>query len=182
MIRIISGKWRGKKIQAPDSLPVRPTTDRAKESLFNWLSFRINFEGIKVLDLFAGTGNISYEFISRGADKICAIDENARCADFIKKNFSLLKADNAVVRKLKLPAGLTEFSGPFDIIFADPPYDFENYSGLIEFITSGTLMDEKSILIVEHDGSLKVDENPYFLETRKYGKVHFTYFTKNNEE
>ncbi|MEZ5173062.1 MAG: 16S rRNA (guanine(966)-N(2))-methyltransferase RsmD [Bacteroidia bacterium] len=182
MIRIISGKWRGKKIQAPESLPVRPTTDRAKESLFNWLSFRINFEGIKVLDLFAGTGNISYEFISRGAEKVYAVDADARCADFVRKNFKLLKAENSIVRKLNLPAGLTEFAGPFDIIFADPPYNFENYAGLIESVTSGTLMGETSIFIVEHDGSLKPENNPYFMETRKYGKVHFTYFTKNMEE
>ena len=181
MIRIISGKWRGKKIAAPNTLPVRPTTDRAKEGLFNWLNFRIDFEGISVLDLFAGTGNIGYEFLSRGADQIVCIDEDKQCVAFMNKVFASLGANHTRAIQARIPDELVKMRRSFDIIFADPPYSYAEYHQLITQVTESELMHQKSWFILEHDGSLEFDTTPCFVETRKYGKVHFTFFTKNQE-
>jgi 16S rRNA (guanine(966)-N(2))-methyltransferase RsmD len=180
MIRIISGKWRGKKIAAPDSLPVRPTTDRAKESLFNWLNFRIEFEGIRVLDLFSGTGNLSYECISRGAGEIHAIDSDQQCVSFINKTFTLLKHPLAKAMRSDLPRGLQALHGEYDLILADPPYNFDKYDELVSAVIQGGLMHEETWFILEHDSNHSFEDYPYFYESRKYGKVNFTFFTKKN--
>ncbi|MEX1189334.1 MAG: 16S rRNA (guanine(966)-N(2))-methyltransferase RsmD [Bacteroidia bacterium] len=176
-MRIISGKWRGKQIQAPEKLPARPTTDRAKESLFNWLQFRIDFDGISVLELFSGTGNISYEFISRGADLVVAIDENHYCVRFIDKTFKALQADSAEVMQMEVLAALKMMSRDFDIVFADPPYDFQHYDELISLVMGNKLVKEDGWFILEHAAEFNPSSHEGFYETRKYGKVHFSYFS-----
>lgn len=180
-MRIISGKWRGKQIIAPSNLPVRPTTDRAKESLFNWLQFRIDLEGINVLDLFSGTGNMSYEFISRGAQSVIAVDQNAACVRFIDKTFKLLQAEGSEVMQMEALAALKAIHSSFDIIFADPPYDFDNYDELVKLVLERKLLNEDGWFILEHSASYDASSIPGFYEMRKYGKVHFSYFSTSNQ-
>ena len=125
-MRIVSGKWRSKRITAPKNLPTRPTTDFAKESLFNVLNNRFDFEEIRVLDLFSGTGNISYEFASRGTVDLTAVDQNRNCARFITATSDALNAGIHVVQADALQY-VRRASTSFDLIFADPPYDWEHH-------------------------------------------------------
>lgn len=175
-MRIISGKWRGKQLIAPESLPVRPTTDRAKESLFNWLNFRIDMEGIDVLDLFAGTGNIGYEFLSRGAKRIVAVDENLACVKFMRQTYARLNASSVEVLHLEARKAIQRMHASFDIIFADPPYIYEDHRQIIVDIFEGGLLRPEGWLIIEHPAGFDATDMPGFYEMRKYGKVHFSYF------
>ena len=121
-MRIISGKHKGRRITAPKNLPVRPTTDMSKESLFNILNNHFNFNGLKVLDLFSGTGNISYEFASRGAGPITSVDGDMGCVNFIKKTATELDLDISAI-KSDVFSFLERNKTTYDIIFADPPYN-----------------------------------------------------------
>ena len=173
-MRIISGKHKGKKISAPKKLPVRPTTDRAKEAIFNILENRYFLDVISVLDLFSGTGNISYEFGSRGCKKITSVDQNPSCVKFIKEtseNLALsIKSINSDCLKY-----IYSTSEKFDIIFADPPYNYENYDKLKNMIFDQNLLKENGVLILEHNNTTKFkDEN---VKNKRYGNVYFSIFS-----
>lgn len=174
-MRIISGQYKGRKIHAPSGLPVRPTTDQAKESLFNVLSNDYDFTEITVLDLFAGTGNISLEFLSRGAQKVVSVDANQHCFMFHKHMKELWNINqyfpykNDVFRAVKM---LTE---KFDIVFADPPYQMKNIAEVPDVILNNDLLKEGGTLIVEH-GRETIYEHLRLTETRSYGNVHFSFF------
>jgi len=176
-MRIISGKYKGRRISPPRNLPVRPTTDMSKESLFNILNNRINFAGLKVLDLFSGTGNLSYEFGSRGADSITAVDADMGCIKFIKQtagefdfNISAIKSD--VFKFLK------GHKSNYDIIVADPPYNMEqkNFEELVTLIFEAELLREDGIMIIEHSKYTKMEHMMNFSFNKKYGGSIFTFF------
>lgn len=176
-MRIISGTYKGRRLTAPKNLPVRPTTDFAKEALFNILRVRYYFDEIKVLDLFAGTGNISFEFASRGVQNITAVDAHMGCVQYINKvseefefPISTIKSD---VKKY-----LEKALGKFDVIFADPPYDFtmETLKELLEEIISKSLLNTEGILIIEHAKQNDLSSFPHFVEARKYGNSVFSFF------
>ncbi|QEE50772.1 16S rRNA (guanine(966)-N(2))-methyltransferase RsmD [Flavobacterium alkalisoli] len=182
-MRIISGKYKGRRITAPKNLPVRPTTDMSKESLFNILNNRIDFDGLKVLDLFSGTGNISYEFGSRGADNITSVDADFGCIKFIKQTaaefelpISAIKSD--VVKFLKTN------KSSYDIIFADPPYDMsqENFEEIATLVFENELLQEDGIMIIEHSKYTKMDHLMNFSFQKNYGGSYFTFFEFDNEE
>lgn len=175
-MRIISGKHKGRKIPNAIKLPVRPTTDQAKEALFNILENSFYFNNIAVLDLFSGTGNISYEFSSRGCKDIICIDENYRCIKFIKKNIKELDLEINYLQSdcLKFLKGTDK---NFDVIFADPPYNYNYYYELKDIIFKREILNENGVLILEHDKSIKFDGKN--IDSRKYGNVHFSIF-KNN--
>ena len=175
-MRIISGKYKGRKIIPPKGLPVRPTTDFAKEALFNVLSNYFNFEETTVLDLFAGTGNISYEFASREIKSITSIDANYNCVKFIKKNMETLSVINSNVFKADVFKWLQKANGQYNLIFADPPYDHPNIAKIPELIFSQNLLAKNGWLITEHGKQTTFTENVYFSETRKYSNVHFSIF------
>src|SRR6056297_527079 len=124
-MRIISGKYKGKRLTAPKKLPVRPTTDMAKEALFNILNNRFYFDELKVLDLFAGTGNISYEFASRGTEEITCVDAHYGCVKFISETAESFDMNIETI-KSDVYTYLENSSQKFNIIFADPPYDFSH--------------------------------------------------------
>jgi 16S rRNA (guanine966-N2)-methyltransferase len=177
-MRIIRGTHRGRKITAPSSLPVRPTTDLAKESLFNILDNHIYFEDIRVLDLYAGTGSISYEFASRGSKYVISVDINPGCVRFIsetatKLGFSALKA----IRSSSV-GFLDHCSEKFDLIFADPPYDMVGIEEVIHMVFSRQLLNEGGWLIIEHSGDKDFSSFQGFSQHRNYGKVNFTFFRK----
>lgn len=178
MTRIISGKFRGKIIKAPGSLPVRPTTDFAKESLFNILNNHYYFDEIKVLDLFAGTGNLSYEFASRGCTDLSAVDQNNKCCQFIEKTFAQLGFEESTeVHRSEVMDFIKRDYRTYDLIVADPPYDYEDYENLVEQIFFKKLLSAEGMLVIEHDSHGDLSELEYFSESRKYGKVRFSFFT-----
>lgn len=174
-MRIISGKLKGRKIMAPGNLPVRPTTDISKEALFNILENTFELEDSRVMDVFSGTGNISLEFISRGASEVISIDANYNCISFQKKTIKELNLTNLHPFKIDAFKGIEKAKGTFDIIFADPPYDFPKTNLLPEFILSKNLLNENGILIIEHGrDTIFTTLKPF--ETRNYGKVNFSFF------
>ncbi len=177
MIRIISGKYKGRRIKAPKKLPVRPTTDMAKEALFNILRNTYYFTNLQVLDLFAGTGNISFEFASRGTVDITAVDSHFACVQFISKiakefefNITTIKSDVFKV--------LERLSRSYDVIFADPPYDLaqSEFVKISERVFDNKLLNPEGLLIIEHSKHTVLNDAPYYQETRKYGGSAFSFF------
>ena len=176
-MRIISGKNRGKRIIAPAKLPVRPTTDVAKEALFNILNNYYHFSEVSVLDLFAGTGNISYEFAARGAEEITAIDENYNCVKFIKKTAAELEFPIQTI-KSDVFKFLEKASLKANIVFADPPYDFEKeqFEKIATLVFEGDFLAEEAMLIIEHSKHTDLSHLDQFVESRKYGSSVFSFF------
>ena len=174
-MRIISGKYKGKRITAPKNLPVRPTTDQAKESLFNILNNNFHLEGLKVLDLFSGTGNISYEFLSRNASEVISVDAHYGCVAFQKKMRDELKALNFTPYKNDVFKALKLLNKKFDIIFADPPYDLENIPEIANMVFENDLLSQEGWLIIEHPSEIQF-HHPNKKDHRNYGRVNFTIF------
>ena len=173
-MRIISGNHKGRKLIAPKNLPVRPTTDRAKESLFNILQNRYNISKLKALDLFSVTGNIGYEFASRDAAKITAVDKNKKCTSYINKisdelNFKIKTVTSDCFNFI------LNTDDKFDIIFLDPPYDYKRYYEIKDLIIEKEIINKNGCLIIEHDKRIKFDEKN--IDVRKYGNVFFTMFS-----
>jgi len=175
-MRIISGKWRGIRLQAPTNLPVRPTTDQAKEALFNILINSFDFDGLKILDLFSGTGNMSYEFVSRGCTDITCVDKHLNCVRFIKETFQKLKFVNTnlivddVFKFLKLE------QIKYDIIFADPPYDMPRIAEIADLVMEQDLLNTAGVLIIEHASLQNISNGKGYQETRTYGSTSFSFF------
>jgi 16S rRNA (guanine(966)-N(2))-methyltransferase RsmD len=176
-VRIIGGTFRGRILHPPKGLPIRPTTDLGKESLFNILNNRIDFEGLAVLDLFAGTGNISLEFASRGASEIISVDNNSKCIEYIRKTSHEMSFNGLFTVKANVFTFLKSVSRKFDIIFADPPYDMKESIQLPELIFENSLLQPDGWLIIEHDVFKEFKSHPNFVEERRYGKVHFSFFS-----
>lgn len=177
-MRIISGQHKGKRITAPKKLPIRPTTDFAKEALFNILNNRFHFNGLIVVDLFSGSGNIAYEFGSRGAGPITAVDENIECVKFITKTSAELDLDITGI-KSDVFKYLEKAPVKADIIFADPPYDFdvESLSKLVTITFEKDLLREDGELIIEHSKRIDLSKLEHFTEIRKYGNSVFSFFS-----
>jgi 16S rRNA (guanine(966)-N(2))-methyltransferase RsmD len=178
-MRIISGKYKGKRLIAPKKLPVRPTTDMAKEALFNILNNQFNFSQISVLDLFTGTGNISYEFISRGTRDITAVDSHYACLGYIK---NISKELDSPIETIKSDVYhyLEKVKRKTDIIFADPPYDFatDQFSKIVKLVFENELLNEYGVLIIEHSKHTSLEKLSYFSNSRKYGGSVFSFFKK----
>ncbi|HEA30009.1 MAG TPA: 16S rRNA (guanine(966)-N(2))-methyltransferase RsmD [Leeuwenhoekiella sp.] len=176
-MRIISGVHRGRKVIAPQKLPVRPTTDRAKESLFNILRNHYTFSQIHVLDLFAGTGNISYEFASRGAPVITAVDEHGGCMHFIAETAEKLEMPIETV-KSNVYDYLKHNRQKFDVIFADPPYDFEEsrFEDIVNLVFENNGLNTDGMLVIEHSKHTDLSGHKYFSEMRNYGSSAFSFF------
>ncbi len=177
-MRIISGQFKGRRITAPQNLPVRPTTDMAKEALFNILNNQIYFEGLKVLDLFAGTGNLSYEFASRGTTDITAVDSDAGCITFMAKTAKQLEIDLTLI-KGDVFKFLEKTQIKVDIIFADPPYglSFNNFAMIPELVFNQQLLESDGLLIIEHSNKTDLSGLPFFKNARKYGGSMFSFFS-----
>ena len=176
-MRIISGSLKGRKIFAPKNLPVRPTTDRSKEALFNILQNQYDWKEIKVIDLFAGTGNISYEFASRGTETIYAIDGSFDCIKFINKTSKELEAE-IITYKTDVYKFLEKTPLKTDIIFADPPYDFEEskFLKIVDLVFDNKLLLEDGVLIIEHAKYTDLSEHEKFSYDKRYGGNVFSFF------
>ena len=176
-MRIISGTNKGKRLIAPKKLPVRPTTDMAKEALFNILNNNFQFSQLSILDLFSGTGNIAYEFASRGSKEITAVDANYDCVKFIKKTAQELDF-NITTIKSDVFKFLEKAYVKADIIFADPPYDFDEkeFLKIPEIVFEKNLLNQNGQLIIEHSKHTNLSSFPNFMEERRYGGSVFSFF------
>lgn len=176
-MRIISGLFKGRRVRAPKKLPSRPTTDMAKEGLFNILYNKYDFQDIEVLDLFSGTGNISYEFCSRGVKLIQSVDKDRRCVEFIKKTAKDLNMPIQAV-EANVYSFLQKNNRTFDVIFADPPYkmELENFKKLIYLIFTNKLINENGICIIEHSKHKDLSKIDNFKEIKCYSGNCFSFF------
>ena len=177
-MRIIGGDLKGKNILPPASFAARPTTDFAKEGLFNILINEFDIEELSVLDLFAGTGSISYEFASRGCNDIISIEMNTNHAKFIKQVVAAYKIKGIQVIRHNVFDFIDICTKTFDIIFADPPYEIEGLDTIPDKIFSKNLLNNNGYLILEHPKTYNFENHPNFVKERKYGNVHFSFFEK----
>ncbi len=180
-MRIIGGVLKGLRLNPPKNLPVRPTTDLAKEALFNILLNKIEFEGIKVLDLFSGTGNISLEFASRGAAEVVSIDRSIQCINYLKDTARQHKLTQIKTFKADVLKYLQLETEQYDLIFADPPYDMNQIPELPKIIFEKNLLLSGGLLIVEHQSLQNLSNHPAYTEFRKYGHSSFSFFEKQNQ-
>jgi 16S rRNA (guanine966-N2)-methyltransferase len=180
-MRIIGGVLKGLRLNPPKNLPVRPTTDLAKEALFNILLNKIEFEGIKVLDLFSGTGNISLEFASRGAAEVVSIDRSIHCINYLKDTARQHKLTQIKTFKADVLKYLQLETEQYDLIFADPPYDMNQIPELPKIIFEKNLLLPDGLLIVEHQSLQNLSNHPAFVEQRKYGHSSFSFFQVNQD-
>ena len=176
-MRIISGKHKGRNLIAPKKLPVRPTKDMAKEALFNILNNSFYFPDLQVLDLFAGTGNISYEFASRGVENILAVDIDMGCITYIDKVSTQLALEIKTL-KSDVFSFLSKNTEKFDVIFADPFYSMEltDFAKIPELVFAKEMLLEDGILIIEHSKHTSLEHLPNFERSRKYGGSVFSFF------
>lgn len=178
-MRIISGRLKGLRLNPPAKLPVRPTTDLAKEALFNILFNQFDFEKIRVLDLFSGTGNISLEFASRGVPEIFSVDRDFGCINYLKTLQKQYDLPAIKVVKSDVFKFLETETQQYDLIFADPPYDIPQLNVIAAKVLARGLLKPDGYLIIEHPSMKKLDNHPEFLEQRKYGSSSFSFFGKN---
>jgi len=176
-MRIISGAKRGFILNPPRKLTLRPTTDLCKESIFNILDNHFYFENISVLELFAGTGNISFEFASRGCNDITCVDINKKCIHWIINESSRLGFDFIEAIKADSLVYLDHFAHiGYDIIFADPPYDYKDHARIHEYVFNKELLKDNGWLLIEHDKSNNFSNLPYYSESRIYGQSAVSLF------
>ncbi len=178
-MRIIGGTLKGLRLNPPKNLPVRPTTDMAKEALFNILLNQVDFEGLRVLDLFSGTGNISLEFASRGAENVVSVDRSIQCVHYLKDSARLHKLEQIQVFKDDVFKYLQLETDQFDLIFADPPYDLNRIPEIPKVIFDKNLLIPGGLLIVEHQSLQNLSNHPAFVEQRTYGHSSFSFFKAN---
>ena len=177
-MRIVSGKYRGRAINPPKNLRARPTTDFAKENLFNVLGNLVDFEECDVLDLFAGTGSISYEFASRGVHSVTSVEINPVHYNFIKKTAADLGIDNLFAVKANVFLYLKSCAKQFDLIFSDAPYDLEGSEEVIRLVLERDLLKPDGFLVFEHSKNINFSSDPHFWQSRSYGSVQFSFFKK----
>lgn len=177
-MRIISGKYKGRRIVPPANITARPTTDFAKEGLFNLLLNRVDFEEINALDLFAGTGSVSLELISRECKSVTSVEQSDRHCSFIQKVCKDLKINDLILMKADVFKFIDKTGFRYDLIFADPPYDLETLPDLPDLIFSKDILSDDGLFILEHSAKNSFDLHPNFVEHRHYGNVNFSFFER----
>ncbi len=176
-MRIIRGFLKGKRFATPPGFPSRPTTDFAKEGLFNVLENLFEIEDKKVLDLCAGTGNISFEFISRGASYLLAVDSHPRCIQFLRTNIKQLEIDKFMnCYKSDCIVYCKNAPEKYDIIFSDPPFHLKFHEQLVQTIMEKSLLNKDGFLIIEHGKQTKLETLKGFQFCRNFGNVYFSFF------
>jgi len=177
-MRIIGGRLKGTQIYPPMGYKARPTTDFAREGLFNVLDNEYEFEDLKVLDLFGGTGAIAYEFASRGAARVYCVEMARENASFIKREAARLGLDNVTMVRDNVFDFLPICHEKFDIIFADPPYALEGLDTIPDKVFERDILHPGCYFILEHGGEHSFTSHPCFVKEKTYGRVHFTFFAR----
>ena len=183
-MRIISGKFKGRKFFPPaKNWPTRPTTDFSKEGLFNILTNLIDFESIKMLDLFGGTGNHSYEFISRGCQDVTYVDKFGGCIAFVKKTAEVLEIQDSIrIVKSDVFRFMHHTSAQYDYIFAGPPYGMPKLDQIPDILFSESLLESKGLFVLEHNPNHSFKDHPCFWQERHYGKTIFSFFVNGEAD
>ena len=176
-MRIVSGKYKGRIFTPNKKFSARPTTDLAKEALFNILANRYDFAEMKILDMFSGTGSIGYEFISRQAGEVTFVEKNFNHLRFIREVIEKLEITNAHVVRNDVFRFLKSCPKKFDIIFGDPPFDAPFIKEIPNAVFESGILNENGLLILEHPKNYNFSRHPNFKELRQYGKVNFSFFT-----
>lgn len=177
-MRIVGGQFKGRIFRPNKSFKSRPTTDIAKEGLFNILENRYDFSNKTVLDIFSGTGSIGYEFISRGCKEGILVEVNYAHYKFIVNVLETLKIENVKIYRADAFKYIKKSTDKFDFIFADPPFDLKNFNEIPDTVLNTNLLKENGLFIIEHPKEYNFSKNKYFKEIRKYGKVNFSFFEK----
>ncbi|MEX1001667.1 MAG: 16S rRNA (guanine(966)-N(2))-methyltransferase RsmD [Crocinitomicaceae bacterium] len=175
-MRVVSGKYRGKRFYPPKKFPSRPTTDFAKEGLFNILNNQLNWEEVVVLDLFAGTGAIGLECLSRGAKSVLSIEKHPVAIRHLNKIRENFPDEDWRILKKDVFAFIAENSGPYDLILADPPFDMEGVEKLPDLIFQSSLLSKNGVLVLEHSKKESFKTNERWIDERNYGGVSFSFF------
>lgn len=175
-MRIIRGKYGRRRFDVPSNITARPTTDFARENIFNVLENMVDFEGLDALDLFAGTGAVSFEFLSRGCASVTCVEKSATQFNFIKKVKEQLRDENLVMVRGDVFRFVETAAKKYDIIFADPPYDLPNFTEVPEVVFSSKMLKDDTIVIIEHSKKYDFSHLPHFYEQRVYGSVNFSIF------
>ncbi len=181
-MRIISGKYKGRHFDIPRNFKARPTTDFAKENLFNILCNIIDFEESKALDLFSGTGSISLEFISRGCTQVTSVEMDQLHFSHLKKTATILKEENWQLIRDDVFRFIRRCTSSYDIIFADPPYALKELGDIPEMILQSNMLKDGGLFIFEHGKDYDFSKNPFFLRHVAYGSVNFTFFKKEGSK
>jgi 16S rRNA (guanine(966)-N(2))-methyltransferase RsmD len=179
-LRIISGKYKGRHIPVPSSFKARPTTDFAREGLFNVLSNSWEFDQLLVLDLFAGTGSIGLEFASRGAGRVDMVETDSKYSRFLQRTVESLEAENIRVYRSDAMQFIRNSPSLYDIVFADPPYDLEIIPEIPDRVLDAKIIADEGWLILEHGRTNSFSSHPAFFDQRKYGSVHLSFFIPTN--
>ena len=179
-MRIISGKYKGRIITPPRNFKARPTTDRARESLFNILNNEFDFESLAILDLFSGTGSIGFEFHSRGAEYVEMVEKNYVHFQHLQNVKHEFHMENVRIIKGDVFLYLRKEHREFDLVFADPPFDLKEFAQVPELVLAAGLLKKNGLFILEHPSIHVFTAHPHFAQHRKYGGVNFTLFTKSS--
>jgi 16S rRNA (guanine(966)-N(2))-methyltransferase RsmD len=175
-MRVIAGRYGGRRFHPPDNIPTRPTTDFAKTGLFNILNNEFDFPEISCLDLFAGTGNLSFEMASRGSNDVVCVDQNQKCVAFIEKTAKEWNIEGLRAVRADAFAYVERCQRQFDIVLADPPYQMNGVDTLPDKVLSKPLLTETGWLVLETNPKLSFEHHPNFFHVRKYGTTHFHFF------
>jgi 16S rRNA (guanine966-N2)-methyltransferase len=175
-MRIITGKYKGRHFEIPRSFKARPTTDFAKENIFNVIRAYVDFENTQALDLFAGTGGISLELLSRGAQSVVSVEQNREHAAFISSCLKKIGEEHCILIRGDVFRFLKKCRQQYNLIFADPPYALENLSVIPDIVFEHELLSAEGILVLEHGSDYDFSQHPHFMEHRTYGSVNFTVF------
>lgn len=175
-MRIIRGKYGRRRFDVPTNISARPTTDFARENLFNVLENIVDFDGMSALDLFAGTGAISFEFLSRGCAPVTAVEKANTQYNFIKKVAQQLNEQNLRLIKGDVFKFIETCNTKFDLIFADPPYDLPRFDEIPNLLLNSAMLKHGTIIIIEHSKAYDFSTLPHFTNRRTYGSVNFSIF------
>ncbi len=176
-MRIIGGQYKGRTISPVAGLKARPTTDFARESLFNILNNRVDFESISVLDLFSGTGAIGFEFASRGVEVVHMIEKDHKHISGIRQNIERIGFSNIKPVHIDVKAFLKTCKFKYDIVFADPPYDLGWLANIPDLVIASGVIKEDGFFILEHPKAVRFGDHASFYEHRNYGSVNFSFFS-----